>query len=457
MTSNLKLALSALAVLGLLGCGAGAETGGDEGSIELSLTNAPADASCLQVSVAGSRSVAKSLDLTPGMGTSSILIGRLPVGLATVDAKAFGKPCGVVGPSDTPLFISDAPVTVRIDPIAIAKVLLKLLRNGRAMVAVEFESSPGWHDPSRAPVTLAVIGDSPYGAAQIPDFPNLVAHVNADPDVITAVHVGGIKNGSSLCDTSYFQTIWGYFTQFADPLVFTPGDNEWTDCHRSNNGKYNPLERLAVLRQIFYPTVGKAIGGGSKHLLSQATFHGYETFVENTLWMQAGVTFSAVHVVGSNNNLAVWFGDDTTDDKFDDPVARQAEVAARIDATLEWLDLTFQLATDDASAGVVIFMQADTWDVNFAATSPHDGFDAILQRLATLSRAYGKPVLIVQGDSHVYLTDKPLAMGDALHGINFPVPNLTRIVVQGSTTKEWLKLSVDASTPEVFSWSRIMR
>ena len=35
---------------------------------------------------------------------------------------------------------------------------------------------------------------------------------------------------------------------FEDPLVYTPGDNEWTDCHRANNGAYNPLERLAFVR-----------------------------------------------------------------------------------------------------------------------------------------------------------------------------------------------------------------
>jgi hypothetical protein len=38
------------------------------------------------------------------------------------------------------------------------------------------------------------------------------------------------------------------------------------------------------------------------------------------------------------------------------------------------------------------------------------------------------------------------------------VPNLRRITTNGSTTKchEWIKLTVDASTPSVFSYDRVL-
>jgi hypothetical protein len=37
------------------------------------------------------------------------------------------------------------------------------------------------------------------------------------------------------------------------------------------------------------------------------------------------------------------------------------------------------------------------------------------------------------------------------------VSNLTRITVQGSTNKpnEWLKLTIDPSTPNVFTWGNV--
>src|SRR5437867_171016 len=91
------------------------------------------------------------------------------------------------------------------------------------------------------PATLAIIGDTPYSAAQIANFPNDVQAINDDPAVTRVVHLGDIKSGSTQCTNAYFASIRQRFDAFADPLVYTPGDNEWTDCHRLNNGGYDPL------------------------------------------------------------------------------------------------------------------------------------------------------------------------------------------------------------------------
>lgn len=307
-------------------------------------------------------------------------------------------------------------------------------------------------DLTPKPVTLAVIGDSPYGTAQIVDFPNYIAHINADQDVGRVVHVGDIKNGSTRCDDSYFAFIEEQFATFDDPLVYTPGDNEWTDCHRSNNGKYDPLERLAAVRDVFYAEPSRTLGGEQRPLLTQAFMPGYRDIPENQLWTQSRVLLATLHVVGSRNGLAPWFGDDTTDPLLDDPTRRLAEVEHRTAAALAWLKLSFALADKLKTKGVVLFMQADTWP-----GGQDDGFAAILQQLAELALEYGKPVLVIQGDTHAYKTDQPLLNGDAVHGITAQVANLTRIVVQGETTTEWLKLHIDPRTPEVFSWQRVMR
>lgn len=307
-------------------------------------------------------------------------------------------------------------------------------------------------DLTPKPVTLAVIGDTPYGAAQIEAFPSYIADLNADPDVQRVVHVGDIKNGSTRCDDSYFAFIEEQFATFTDPLVYTPGDNEWTDCHRSTNGKYDPLERLDAVRDVFFAEPAFTLGGKRLPLLTQAFMPGYRDVPENQLWTQSRVLLATLHVVGSRNGRAPWFGDDTTDTLVDDPARRLAEVEHRTAAALEWLELSFVLADKLKLKGVVLFMQADTWP-----GGQDDGFTEILARLADLAADYGKPVLVVQGDSHVYKTDQPLLNGDAVHGITRTVPSLTRLVVQGETTREWLKLHIDPRTPEVFTWERIMR
>src|SRR4051812_5250905 len=108
--------------------------------------------------------------------------------------------------------------------------------------------------------TVAVIGDTPYGADQIAEFPADVAAINADPAVGLVMHLGDIKNGSTWCTDEYLASIRGQFDAFEDPLVYTPGDNEWTDCHRASNGGDPPPERPPQLRGRFFCPPGGALG-----------------------------------------------------------------------------------------------------------------------------------------------------------------------------------------------------
>ena len=126
---------------------------GDTGKVELELTNAPADATCLKFSVTGSRSTSRSIDLTPGASTT-YLVDRLPVGIATVTGQAYSVACSAVGAATVPAFVAESSVTVRIDPLDVAKVVLKLIRNGRASIGVDFEAS---NDPYLVPTAPGVI------------------------------------------------------------------------------------------------------------------------------------------------------------------------------------------------------------------------------------------------------------------------------------------------------------
>jgi len=431
--------------------GSGSE---NAGSIELLLSNTPTDTSCLQVTVLGSRTVTKSFDLTPGT-SPKLSINGLPVGIVKVDANAFAETCSKVKSSSVPNWILEKTLTARIDDLDVAKLLLKLIRNGRGDVTVDFEAPP-WLSTSLTPFDLAVIGDTPYGAAQIEDFPNLMAAIDADPRISYALHLGDIKDGSSRCDDSYYAQIFAGFSTLTIPMIYTPGDNEWTDCHRASDGGYDPVERLDAVRKLFFPVPGLALGGGFKQVLTQAEDAGFEKYVENTLWCESGVAFGAVHVVGSNDSKIKWYTDDTTGTKVDDPARRDAERNARNTATLAWIDRLFNVAAEQKAAGVVVAMQADT----FIGGAADDSFNNILQKLATRAKAFAKPVLLLQGDSHVYVADKPLENGSTAHGVAITVPNLSRVVVQGSTTKpltEWLRVHVDPSTPAVFTWERNAR
>jgi len=302
--------------------------------------------------------------------------------------------------------------------------------------------------------TFAVIGDIPYGATQVVEFPDRIRQINADRQVQLIDHLGDIKNGSSSCDDAYYATIKSDFDMFRDPLVYTPGDNEWTDCHRVNNGAYNPLERLAAVRKDFFPRPGVTLGQHPIRVASQ-TAQGYP---ENVSYQRDDVAFAAVHVVGSNNSLAPWSGLGLAA-----PTPEQsAEVLGRTAADIQLIRDTFAAARRDHNRAVVLLTQADMFDVTVPdpAYADYFAFTPVVAAIAQESRNFRGPVYLFNGDSHVFNQDKPLAAGSkwlSFYGLTAPVPNLSRITVEGSTdVDEWLKVTIDKHNPAVLTWQRIL-
>ena len=321
------------------------------------------------------------------------------------------------------------------------------------------------------PADYAVIGDTPYGKAQVINFPNDIAELNAaTPDVV--IHLGDIKNGSSQCNTdtpdpstgSSFSLIKSDFDQLTAPLAYTPGDNEWTDCHRANNGGYTPTERLATIRSMFFPVHGQMLGGKPVAYQSDA-------YPENVSWMQSSVEFGLVDVSGSNNDWLAWFDPTQGFNPADDPsplrsLDQIAEVQNRTAADLNWIDHIFNQAKAHRAKAVVLGIQADMWDPaffadpNVSASDNSDHFTPIVQKLAADAIKWDKPVLLLNGDSHKFTDDHPFAdpstPQNQIYGLTQAVPNIERITTNGSTTKchEWLELHIDPSSAPVYSVTR---
>jgi hypothetical protein len=322
------------------------------------------------------------------------------------------------------------------------------------------------------PLTVAVFGDWPYNQNLLDNAPLLIDSVNADPKVSLVIHVGDIHSGSMACTSAgnlppiaasnpgWNQGIYYQFQQFKDPLVYTPGDNEWTDCHKSKEkSSGDPLKELASIRSLFFAKPGHTLGMKERIVHTQAEEFdpGYPVdalYVENVMWEDAGVVFVTVNMPGSNNDIVPWSG------TFANPAAQAQEVADRTAADMRWLQRAFAEANEDHAKAVVIAQQADMWDPEALANNALSGYTAFVQKLADLSVAFGRPVLLLNGDSHVYEADHPLAAPSnatgVIHGTQ-AVPNLTRITVQGSTKApaEWLRLTIDPRKPEVFSWENV--
>jgi hypothetical protein len=333
----------------------------------------------------------------------------------------------------------------------------------------------GADDRSQHAITLAVFGDWPYSTILLNSARLLIDSVNADPRVSLVLHVGDIHSGSMPCtgaglnpvpggaNPTWNEQIFALFEQFREPLVYTPGDNEWTDCHKTKEFSSGaPLNELAAVRQLFFANPGSTLGIEKRRVTTQAArfnriYPADAQYVENVMWRQSQVMFVTVNMPGSNNDGLKWTA------PFTDETARAREAAQRTGAAIRWLQAAFAHAEDEGAKAVVIALQADMWDPA-AIAAGGDGlgnYTLFVHELANLALHFRRPVLLLNGDSHVYGADRPLAdpasATGQIHGAP-AVPNLTRITVQGSTNTpaEWLRLTIDPHSPNVFSWQNVV-
>jgi hypothetical protein len=286
---------------------------------------------------------------------------------------------------------------------------IALVAAAAALVVAASSASAG--NPNT--LTLAVYGDAPYGTsnadtAEFAATPAFITSINDDASVQEVIHVGDIHSGSQNCTVAYDQSIHWLWTAYRDPLVYTPGDNEWSDCTKSKElpgsdfsaDPQMPLTQLGVVRSIFFPQPGLTLGQNPIEVTSQAD------------------AFDPVH-------------------------------------------------PEDA-----LYVENVMWEQS------KTNYEPIIAAMASNALIYGKPVLYMNGDSHVYRSDNPLQQGSTCYTESgactadawkqhpyYDVPNFRRIVVHGSTFPlEWLELTIDpraawenSATPTSwgpFSWQR---
>ena len=312
-------------------------------------------------------------------------------------------------------------------PSALARILtglaLGLACVGAPAQAGAQEASPSFH--------FVALGDLPYGAPaqSYPAYRQLIDRINLHRPAFS-IHVGDIKSGSTPCSDEEFARQLEHFQRFAGAVVYTPGDNEWTDCHRSNNGGHDPLERLASLRRVFFAGPG-SLGQVPLALERQSQLMpAFARYVENQRWLHQRVGFATVHIVGSNNALE----------------SRSAQAAAeffeRDQANIAWIKAAFDWAQAQQARALVLAFQADVFETRSAYEDfpGWSGFKrSIEDTLLPLAAKWGKPVLVIHGDSHQFRVDQPFALRKA------PLRNVTRLIVPGASDVRAVRVEVRAS------------
>jgi len=308
---------------------------------------------------------------------------------------------------------------------------------------------------------FGLIGDVPYDARHEREFAYVMKGLDA-ADLSFVVHNGDFwwdgaawtekAGGFPPCSDETFQNRLSLAQGSRHPFVFVPGFNEWADCHRAKPRTYEPFERLAKLRQMFFQG-DQSLGRRTMRLTRQSEDARYVNVRENVRWTYGDVLFVTLHVIGSNNNLGR-------------TPEMDAEHAERMAANLAWMKQAFELATRAGNRAVMIIAQANP---RFETSWPSDmqqrymlaglgfkspetrratGFDGFLAALEKETLAFGKPVVYVHGDSHLFRVDKPL-VGSKSRRI---IENFTRVETFGFPYTHWVRGIVDPRDPKVFSF-----
>lgn len=248
------------------------------------------------------------------------------------------------------------------------------------------------------------------------------------------IPIGDTKSGSTPCSDELLDAQRDFLNSFAAPVLYTPGDNEWTDCHRPKAGGFDPLERLAYIRQTYFGDGSRSMGADPVTVESQAA----DGYPENARLLHKDIMFVTAHVVGSNNNFEVR-----------DPQA-VAEFFARDAANVAWLRDSFAAAAAADARALVLAIQADMFEFDFGMPWDtegwlrHSGFQTFGEALKAEAAAFGRPVLLIYGDSHVFRQGRP-----------FPTtaPALMSLEVPGDKEMHAVEVHANPEAPGVFSVS----
>jgi hypothetical protein len=300
---------------------------------------------------------------------------------------------------------------------------------------------------------IGVLGDVPYTAADEAKMPALINRMNR-ADLAFVVHVGdmqadggGYTDGAPPCADDTFATRKAQIESIIHPVILTPGDNDWSDCHRAKPGPgYDPLERLSKVREMFFRG-DESLGQRKLRLTRQSNDARYAKYRENARWTYGQVLFITIHMVGDNNNRG---RTPQQDQEYDERNA----------ANLEWLKQGFEVAKRDGYKAVMIITQAnpyieDTWTPVFKRRmrigSPFVtpfGFTDFLRVLEEEISNFDRPIALVHGDTHFFRVDKPLRFAKNQRAYE----HFTRAETFGSPHVHWVRAIVDLNDPQVFSF-----
>ncbi len=277
---------------------------------------------------------------------------------------------------------------------------------------------------------FALIGDVPYNALEVRVLEAVFA--SFDADLAFALHVGDIKASWEPCSDSLLDRRLALLETSPVPLVYVPGDNEWTDCGRARAGGFDPRERLDWLRRRAFGGNRPASSPSPAPASSASSLAAYERqsdrytggLPENRRWRHRRVRFVMLNLPGSNDGLNA------------DGLGR-SDREQRMQANAQWLRDSYRLAAEEDATAIVVAVHANP-RYGAARRFGIDAYQPFRSLLRAASDGFAGPTLLLHGDTHS-------------HRVEQVTRKLLRVESYGSPFADrWVRIDVESDAPEPF-------
>lgn len=313
---------------------------------------------------------------------------------------------------------------------------------GAAMAARTGKVSPP-PAPAVQLTRMALIADVPQWPAAEADMAALFDQMNAR-QVALIVHAGGIKGDTESCGDAVLGARLRALDDAPAPLLYVPGETDWAECQKPVNGRFDAVERLNRLRELFFP-VDATLGRRTIPVVRQSDQAMFRSFRENVRLVEGNVMVVGLNLPGDNNHYRSEGG-------------RNGEFEDRREANRQWLHRAFSVATQRDLPGVLVVVHADPmfgngWEKRgkpslldgFLRRGTRDGYLEFKKQLRDLTTKFPGQVLLVHASDSGFSVDKPLR--DTAGKL---VGNFTRVALPIGNPSRWVELTVTPGTRSVF-------
>ncbi|WP_213296128.1 hypothetical protein [Paraburkholderia sacchari] len=295
-------------------------------------------------------------------------------------------------------------------------------------------------DPSSSPrYSFAVIANVVTEPGDEATLQRLIDAIGRDPQISFTVYDGNLKGPRETCTDRLYDRRRALLDASRAPLVFVPGQRDWSTCGSAGAGGYDPVERLDFLRQNFF-TDTHSLGQSPLTLTRESEVSRFRPYRENTRWQLGDTVFIALNAPDGNNHFLNAGG-------------RNGEFEDRVIANGFWLEHAAEFARRRNARAIVIFMQGNAMPEQYEHQdrfawlrfrhTPRDGYTELRRSLTKLAETFRGPVILVHPETaklaHGFTIDQPLHNEKGIR-----IANVTRIAFSlHDPLTQWLQVDAD--------------